>query len=273
VLLGADLGRYEAIVGQAQEKQKEAERLGEQIGRMAATGTAIAQIEKAEVELSAATAALNAVATIVALSIQKDAIERVTIGGKSIDAAELTHEVVDDVVIHVAGVGDIAIQPQVKDREVLLKRLDDATRALQAALQAADANTPAGARAGAARRRELEHQLEGLRKEIGRLAPGDIKSSLAPGLDALKIRIEEQRGRRDSEMAGLGLDALPERTAVEDEIRKNTGEAEQLAASIDTAGAGLKGLTQAVEEAREEFDDLQRKLDRQPEEPLEADRK
>jgi len=134
------------------------------------------------------------------------------------------------------------------------------TRALQAALEAADANTPAAARAAAARRRELEHQLEGLRKEIGRLAPGDLKSSLAPGLDALKIRIEELRGRRDSEMAGLGLDALPERIAVEDEIRKNSGEAEQLAASVDTAGAGLKGLTQAVEEAREEFDALQRKL-------------
>jgi len=126
ILLGADLGRYEAIVGQAQEKQKEAQGLGEQIGRIAATGTAIAQIEKAEVELSAATAALNAVATIVALSIQKDAIERVTIGGKSIDAAEVTHEVVDDIVIQVAGVGHIAIQPQVKDREVLLKRVDAA---------------------------------------------------------------------------------------------------------------------------------------------------
>jgi uncharacterized protein YhaN len=61
-------------------------------------------------------------------------------------------------------------------------------------------------------------------------------------------------------MAGLGLDALPERIAVEDEIRKNTGEAEQLAASVDTAAAGLKGLTQTVEEAREEFDALQRKL-------------
>jgi hypothetical protein len=44
-------------------------------------------------------------------------------------------------------------------------------------------------------------------------------------------------------MAGLGLDALPERTAVEDEIRKNIAEAEQLAAGVDAAGAGLKGTT------------------------------
>ncbi len=260
VLLGADLGRYEAIVAQAQEKQRQAERLSEQVGRMAATVTATAQIDKAEVELSAAMAAFNAVATIVALSIQKDAIERVTIGGKCIVAADVIHEVVDDVVIGVAGVGDIAIRPQVKDREVLLKRVDDANRALQAALVAANADTPAAVRAAAARRRELEYQLEGLRKEIARLAPGDINSGLAPGLDALKIRIEELRGRRDAEIAGLGLDALPERTAVEDEILKNAAEAEELAASVDAAGADLKGLTQAVEEAREEFDALQRKL-------------
>ena len=61
----------------------------------------------------------------------------------------------------------------------------------------------------------LEHQLEGLRKEIARLVPGDIKSSLAPGLDALRIKIEELRGRRDVEMTGLALNAPPERTAVE----------------------------------------------------------
>jgi hypothetical protein len=260
VLLGADLGRYEAIVGEAQEKQQQAERLGEQIGRLAATVTAIDEIDKAEVELWAATAALNAVATIVALSIRKDAIERVTIAGKSIIAADVTHEVVDDVVIGVAGVGDIAIRPQVKDRRVLLKRVDDANRALQAALVAINANTPADARAAAARRRELEHQLEGLRKELGRLAPGDIKSGLEPGLDALKIRIEQLRGRRDAEMAALGLDALPERSAVDDEIRKNGVEADQLAASVDATAAGLVGLTQAVEEAREECEALQRKL-------------
>jgi DNA repair exonuclease SbcCD ATPase subunit len=260
VLLGVELDRYEAVVSQAQEKQKEAERLGEQIGRMAATVTAITTIEKAEVELSAAMAALKAVATIVALSIEKDAIARVTLDGKSIDANDATHEVVEDIVIGVAGVGEIAIRPQVRDREAILKRVDRAKRALHAALEAADADSPSAASAAAALRRDLELQLEGLRKEIGRLAPGDIKSSLAPGLDALKIKIEELRGRRDAEMTGLALDALPERTTVESEIRKNTAEAGQLAADVGSADAGLKGLRQAVEEAREEFEALRRKL-------------
>jgi DNA repair exonuclease SbcCD ATPase subunit len=260
VLLGAELHRYEAIVCQAQEKQQEAERLGQQMGRMAATAAAITTIEKAEVELSAATAALNAVATTIALSIEKDAIERVTLDGNSFDASDATYEVVEDVVIGIAGVGDIAIRPQVKDREAILKRVDRARRALQAALEAADADSPTAARAAGAQRREMEQKLDGLRSEIGRLAPGDIKSNLAPGLDALKIKIEELRGRRDAEMTGLALDALPERTAVESEICKNTAEAELSTADVKAADAGLNGLRQAVEEAREEFEELRRKL-------------
>jgi DNA repair exonuclease SbcCD ATPase subunit len=260
VLLGAELDRYEAVVNLAQEKQKAAERLGEQIGRMAATATAISTIEKAEVELSAATAALNAVATIVALSIEESAIECVTLDGKSIDATDVTHKVVEDIVIGVAGIGDITIRPQVKGREAILKTVDSAKGALQAALEAAGVPSPAAARAAAAQRRELEHQLEGLRNEIEHLAPGDTKSYLAPGLNALKIKMEELRGRRDAEMTGLALDALPERSAVESEIRKNTAEAEQLAADVEAADAGLEGLRQAVEEAREEFEALRRKL-------------
>ena len=68
VLLAAEFERYEAIINQVQQKQKEAERLSEQIGRMAATATAITAIERAEVELSAATAALNASATLIGMS-------------------------------------------------------------------------------------------------------------------------------------------------------------------------------------------------------------
>jgi hypothetical protein len=78
---------------------------------VAATATAIKTIEKAEVELSASTAALNAVATIVALPIKKSAIEHVTLDGKSIDAAHITREIIEEIVIGVAGVGDITIRP------------------------------------------------------------------------------------------------------------------------------------------------------------------
>jgi hypothetical protein len=207
-----------------------------------------------EIELAAATAALNAVATIVALSIEKGAVERVTLDGQSIDSTDAMHTVVEDLLIGIDGIGKIAIRPQVNDREVILRRIDRAKQDLQEALDAVGADSPAAARAAAARRQELEHQLEGLRKELVRLAPGDIKNMLAPGLGALKIKIEELRGRRDAEMRALALDSLPERAALECEIRKNTAEAEQLAAKIKTADGDMTGLGQAAEEAREEFE-------------------
>jgi uncharacterized protein YhaN len=248
------------VLSQAQEKQQQAEQLSEQIGRIRATAAAIAKIQKLEVELAAATAALNAVATIVALSIEKGAVERVTLDGRSIDSTDAMHTVVEDILIGVDGIGNIAIRPQVKDREVILRRIDCAKQDLQEALDAIGADSPSAARAAAARRQELEHQLEGVRKEIVRAAPGDIKNMLAPGLGALKIKIEELRGRRDAELKALALDSLPERAALECEIRKNTAEAEQLAAEIETTDADVTGLGQTAEEAREDFEGLRREF-------------
>jgi energy-coupling factor transporter ATP-binding protein EcfA2 len=260
VLLDAEIDRNEAIVTRAQEEQKAAERLAEQIGRIAATASAIATIDAAEIELSAATAAINAAATIVGLSIEKSAIEDVTVDGKCIDASNLRFEVVEDTVIAVGGVGEILIQPQVKDRQAILKRVDCAKRALKSALEIARVDSPTAVRTAAAERRELEHQLDCIRKEIGRLAPGDAKNRLPPGLDALKIKIEALRGRRDAEMSALGLDLLPERSTIESDIRENTTEAEQLAAEIKAADAGLDGFRQAADGARNEFEALRRKL-------------
>jgi hypothetical protein len=254
VLLGAELDRYQEVLSQCQEKQEQAEHLGDQIGRIPATIAAVATIERLEVELAAATAALNAVATTVALSIEKAAVERVTLDGKSIDSTDVVHSVVEDLLIGIEGIGNVAIRPQVKDREVIIRRVDRAQQDLQEALDAVGANSPTAARAAAARRRELEHQLEGLRKEIARLAPGDINGKLPPGLGPLKIEIEELYGRRDAKMKALALDTLPERAVLECEIRNNTAEAERLAAEIETADADITVLGQAVEEAREEFE-------------------
>ncbi len=110
------------------------------------------------------------------------------------------------------------------------------------------------------RRQELERKLDALRHEIGRLAPGDKPGKLAPGLNALRIRMEESRGRRDVELAALGLEALPEITAIEGDIRHNVAEAERLLAEIKAAEAGLAGPKDAVEKTREAFEALRRDL-------------
>jgi energy-coupling factor transporter ATP-binding protein EcfA2 len=260
ISLATEIDRYQAIVGQVQESQKEAEELGEELGRITATGPAIAQIDEAERELSAAKAALDAVATNVALAIDQRAIERVTINGKLLDTRDVTHSIVEDLVIGIAGIGEIAIRPQVKDREAVLHRVKRAEQALKHALAEAGADTPACARAAAGRRRELEHRLEALRKAIGRLTPGDKKRGLAPGTEVLKIRIKELRGRCDEEMRLLGLETLPDGAAVEGELSGMAAEAAKLADDLETANAELLPVKEAAEQARTAFEGMQRAL-------------
>jgi DNA repair exonuclease SbcCD ATPase subunit len=260
ILLDAEISRYRAIVEQVQENQKEAEAFGEEIGRIQATRDKVDQVETAEQELAAASAARDAAGTNVALAIDKGVVERVTINGEELHTPDAMYRVVDNLVIGIADIGQIAIQPRVGDREAVLDRVHRAERALNTALAAAGAETPTAARTAAARRRDLEHRLEVLRKTIDRLTPGDKKSGLASGLDALKIRIKELRGRRDGEMRRLALEVLPERAAVECDLSEIAVAAAKLGTDIDGANAGLGPLSEAAEQTRALFEALHREF-------------
>jgi DNA repair exonuclease SbcCD ATPase subunit len=258
--LAAELDRCQAIASQIEESQNEAEQLGEEIGHIRATAATIGRIDQAEPELAAASAARDAVATTVALAMEPTAIERVTIDGVPLADPCLTRSILDDYTIRIAGIGEIAVRPQIKDRATLLRRVEHAEQALQDALAETGAATPASARAAADRRRELEHRLEALRKTIGRLAPGDKKAGLAPGLDPLKVRMKELRGRRDEEMGLLALDTLPERAAVEHELAGIAAQAAKLAIDICIADTDLQVLKASADNSRSEYETVEREL-------------
>jgi uncharacterized protein YhaN len=203
---------------------------------------------------------LNAVATTVALAIETGAVSRVTLNRRPITEAEFSRAVVEDLVISIEGIGDVAVRPQVKDREAVLKRIALAERSLQMALESACVEDLPTALSAGGRRQDLARKLDAVRNEIVSHAPGEKGSKLAPGLDALKIRIEGLRGRRDNDIASLALKVVPELTAIEGQIRQNTAEAERLAAEIAAVEAGLTGPKNAVEEAREVFEALRRDL-------------
>jgi energy-coupling factor transporter ATP-binding protein EcfA2 len=260
IALAAELDHCQAIASQIAASQNEAEQLGEEIGHIRATTAAIARIDQAEVELAAASAAREAVATTVALAIEPTAVERITIDGVPLADPSLTRSILDDYAICIAGIGEIAVRPQIRDRTTLLRRIEHAERALQDALAETGADTPASARAAADRRRELEHRLEAFRKVIGQLAPGDKKTGLAPGLDPLKVRMKELRARRDEEMGLLELDALPERATVERELAGIAAQAAKLAADIDIADADLQVLNASAENSRAECEAVEREL-------------
>src|SRR5205085_2045684 len=118
--------------------ESEAGKLSELIGAIAATDDAVMRIEQAVTGLSAADAAMNAVATTVSFAIQEDARHGVVVDGKALDASPASLPILGKTVITIQDVGAITVEPQIKNRAALLARRDAANEEMKASLEAAD---------------------------------------------------------------------------------------------------------------------------------------
>ena len=258
--LHTEIEQHEATLAKATDLQAEAGRLSELMGQIAATDDAVSRIEAADTELSGAKAALKAVATTVSLAIETDALERIRLDGVPLDTPTMSLAVVAKMVIGVEGVGKIAVEPQINDRDAILERLRLAENELRAALEAAAAENLTAARHALAQRRELERQLTDVRREITGLAPRDPSTKLAAGLDARQTRVSELRGRLKTELEALSLSALPTGAEIAEEIVETHDRAEQLAADIQTAEAALEGPKSVLAEATTALQEIEQRL-------------
>jgi chromosome segregation ATPase len=258
--LYTEIAQHEATLAKAVDLQAEAGRLSELMGQITATDEAVSRIEAADTELSGAKAALNAVATTVSLAIEPDALGRVRLDGVPLDAPTMSLAVVAKTLIGVEGVGKIAVEPQIHDRDAILERRRLAESELKAALEAAGAENLTAARYAVAQRRELERQLADVRREIAGLAPRDPSTKLAAGLDARQTRVRELQGRLKTELDVLGLSALPTTAEIAKQIAETHDRAEQLVAAIGTAEAAVDGPKGVLAEATTTLQELEQRL-------------
>lgn len=258
--LYTEIAQHEATLAKAVNLQAEAGRLSELMGQITATDEAVSRIEAADAELSGAKAALNAVATTVSLAIEPDALGRVRLDGLPLDAPTMSLAVVAKTLIGVEGVGKIAVEPQIHERDAILERRRLAESELKAALEAAGAENLTAARYAVAQRRELERQLADVRREIAGLAPRDPSTKLAAGLDARQTRVRELGGRLKTELEVLGLSALPTSEEIAKEIVETHDRAEHLAADIGTAEAAVAGPKGVLAEATATLQELEQRL-------------
>ena len=93
--------------------------MSESIGAIAATDAAVTRIEEAVTELSAADAAMNAVATTVSFSIREKALPAVVVDGKALDASIALLPIIGKTIITIQDVGAITVEPQIKNRAAL----------------------------------------------------------------------------------------------------------------------------------------------------------
>jgi hypothetical protein len=260
VALYTEIAQHEATLAKAIDLQAEIGRLSELIGQITATDEAVSRIEAADTELSGAKAAINAVATTVSLAIEANALGRVHLDGVPLDAPTMSLAVVAKTLVDVEGVGIIAVEPQIHDRDAILERLRLAENEVREALETAGAENLTAARYAVAQRRELDRQLADVRREVAGLAPRDPSTKLAAGLDVRQTRVRELQGRLKTELEALGLSALPTTAEIAKKIAETHDRAEQLAAGIGTAEAAVEGPKGVLAEATATLQELEQRL-------------
>jgi len=202
-VLNEEINQYILTLEKALTFETESTRLSEMLGSIAATDDAVTRIEEAVMELSAAEAAMNAVATTISFAIDKGAESRVSVDENVLKTPSASLSVVDKTIIAIQEIGALTIEPQIKNRTALLSRQQTANDELKSALEAAGVPDLASARVAAAQRKEHERRLAEIRKEMANLAPGNRSKKLVAGLDALKSYLGELRGRLKAEMEKL----------------------------------------------------------------------
>jgi len=255
-----EIEQHEATLVKARDLTAGADRLSELVGQISATDEAVLKIETADTELSGARAALNAVATTVSLAIEPSALRHVQLDGAPISEPTISIPVVAKTIIRVENVGNITVEPQINDRDLLIEKLRAAENGLNVALEAAGASSLTAARQAAAKRRELERQLAVISREITNLAPLDPAAKLAAGLDARRSRVNELRGRLKAELEALHLSTPPAADEIAREIAETHERAEQLAADIRTAEAALAGPKSVLADAVTTLGGLEERL-------------
>ena len=256
-MLSSEFNQHEATLLRAATLEGEATRLSEVLGAVSATDDAVARIEEAATERAAAEAAANAVATTITFAVEDHARRRISIDGKLLGDLPETIPLLGKAVIAIEDMGTIAVEPQIKDRAALLERQQRAAREWIASLEAAGVTDLPAARLASAQRKEHARNLAAVRKELSNLAPGNRQKRIADGLDALKERVGELRGRFRSEMEKLALTILPDADALEAEVVKNNEKGARLEEEVALAEAALAGPNAIFARADEDSRDIE----------------
>jgi DNA repair exonuclease SbcCD ATPase subunit len=249
VSINKEIVAINAVLESVARLESQADRLSEAVGAIAATDLLIAQIEKAGIALVTAEAAMNAVATAVSFDIQTEALSCLHLNGTPLNNPKQSISLIEKTNIAIREIGTITIEPKVKDRVELLKRMQNAEAALENALTNAGAKDLATAREAAAQRNQHTRRLEQIQKEIAGLAIGDPTKNLKPGLEYLKLYVGGLRGQLRNTLAELGLEKVPTEEALVQQIEQYHKETERLDLEISKAGGSVAGLKVASADA------------------------
>jgi len=241
--LEEETSALEAALKRAQAAQIRVNELSGRVDAIKVDQASLTKIRKAVRQQQSAQAALQALATRIVFEIDPAALNKVTIDGRPLSAPSERMSVVDEARIEIAGIGQIAIQPVIKDRDDLDRALGTADREIERLLRAAGLGDPEEAETKYAERQRLAGEAEVAKAEVMAHAPE--RPGLDPGPAALAARVERQRARLSASLAEMSLPQAPDREEVERSIESALAEAQALSARVEDA----RGMAAAREAA------------------------
>ena len=185
-------------------------------------------------------AVLEAQATQLSFVLLPDAIARVKVNGQH--PSNGTIAIIEDASIAIEGLGDIKIQPGIKDRETLLARQASEARALRNALQSISADDIEHAEALLATRQQCERELEQTRLEVATHTPADSAQKLKAGLESLRNHIAVLSTALQEGMSAAGISVLPELAMASEALRKAVKEESDASSKLAIARAPIADL-------------------------------
>ncbi|MFG1360235.1 AAA family ATPase [Xanthobacter pseudotagetidis] len=223
------LARAEAAEARASEARRKAEAIA--VGE-----AALAAIRKAETEAAAAEARLGAAATLITLDIPDARRAGLALDGRPLAPGTTTVRAVEAVTLDIPERGRITVAPAIKDRDLLLRRAQEAAARLKAALAGAGVASPAEAEAQHALRDRLMKEAEFARSEVSLHAPAS--EGRAAGAQALADHIAGLRAILTREAGG---GALPSRDDAEAALRAAQADVLSARAASQAGRAALTG--------------------------------
>ena len=204
------------------------------------TEDGLANLRALDKALRQTQAVLEAQATQVAFTLLPGAEASVTLNGQHPGAG--TIPVVEDAVIAIDGIGQIRIQPGIKDREVLLTRQSTQSRALRVTLQSLSVETIEQAESDLVTRQSLERQLEIARMEVITHTPADASRRLKPGVENLRNHISVLSSSLEAGMVAAGISEVPELTAAQESLTEAVAVEAEATGKVAVARAPVADL-------------------------------
>ena len=232
----------------AEERQREAQ---QHAVSTLVTDEIIDQIRIAQKKLEKATNRLDAAATRIAFDIKPERFSEIEIDGTRLSPDRLSMQAVESTKITVSKLGNITVEPAIKNRDKLISEKREAEKDLENALNRAGALDVNDAKNQHRKRSQALEDANFARREAELHAPpGDEHEA---GADALAVYIKGCRQILERKMDELELRELPSCQEIEMELENAKKQEDEARHALDDARTELKGPQKTLGKLKEKL--------------------